>query len=106
MRFNFLVSRKSLVSPKTTTYYEVSFGHNQNNQAIRHQSELRLIKNALEYLPKSEIKQVPRQTRGIYVLCRQRKPLNGRRKRFDVVYVGMARRGIAGRLRSERGEWL
>lgn len=71
-----------------------------NNRGRMPQSELRLIKNALEYLPKSEIKQVPRRTRGIYVLYRQRKPLNGQRKRFDVVYVGMARGGIAGRLRS------
>ena len=55
------------------------------------QSELRLINKALEYLPESEIKQVPRHTRGIYVLYRQRKPLNGQRKRFDVAlwHVGL-----------------
>lgn len=64
------------------------------------QSELRLIKNALEYLPKSEIKQIPSRTRGIYVLYHQRRPLRGQRKRFDVVYVGMTRAGIASRLRS------
>jgi hypothetical protein len=63
-------------------------------------SELRLIKNALEYLPKSEIKKVPKKTRGIYVLYHQRRPMIGQRKRFDVVYVGMARRGIAGRLQT------
>jgi hypothetical protein len=60
------------------------------------QSELCLIKNAPEYLPKSELKKVPRLTRGIYVLYLQRRPLNGQRRRFDVVYVGMARRGIRG----------
>ena len=35
------------------------------------QSELRLIQSALKYLPKSEIKQISRQTRGLYVLYHQ-----------------------------------
>lgn len=64
------------------------------------QSELRLIKNALEYLPKSELNQIPKGRRGIYVLYHQRKPLNGQRRRFDVVYVGMTRNSIRGRLTS------
>jgi hypothetical protein len=43
---------------------------------------------------------VPKYTRGIYVLYHQRRQLNGQRKRFDVVYVGLARKVIAGPLRS------
>lgn len=62
-------------------------------------SELRLIKRCAEFLPQSEIKNVPAYTRGIYVLFNyHRKP-----DKYDVVYIGMAAgsktASIRGRLR-------
>lgn len=63
-------------------------------------SELRLIKNCVEYLPQSEVYRIPKLTRGIYVLYKYR-PKTGM---YDVVYVGMAggelKSGIGARLRS------
>ena len=62
-------------------------------------SELKFIKRCAEFQPKSEIKNVPGRTRGIYALLCERRKLN----KFDVIYIGMARglkSGIAGRLRS------
>ena len=65
-------------------------------------SVLRLIQNASEFESKSEIKNVPPNTRGIYVLFNKRKKKPGEKKnKFDVVYIGMARglkTGIRGRL--------
>lgn len=60
-------------------------------------SELRLIKNVLEYQPIENISLVPVKTRGIYALYQERE--GG--KVYDLVYVGMARgkeSGIRGRL--------
>jgi hypothetical protein len=62
-------------------------------------SELRLIKNALEYKSIGEIDDVPDRTRGIYALYKRKG------KFYDLVYVGMARgvkTGIKGRLRSHK----
>jgi len=61
-------------------------------------SELRLIKNALEYLPQSDIKVVPKKTRGIYVLYKRRGRASADEHHYDFVYVGMAAAGILGRL--------
>jgi adenosyl cobinamide kinase/adenosyl cobinamide phosphate guanylyltransferase len=64
-------------------------------------SELRLIKRALEYVPKENINLVPYGTRGIYALYQ--KALNG--DSYDLVYIGMARglkMGIRKRLRSHK----
>ncbi len=64
-------------------------------------SELRLIKNVLEYLPVEYINILPPRTRGIYALYKKL----GKQKRFDLVYVGMARgakSGIKGRLQTHR----
>lgn len=64
-------------------------------------SELRLIKRALEYVPKENINLVPYGTRGIYALYQ--KALNG--ENYDLVYIGMARglkMGIRKRLRSHK----
>lgn len=61
-------------------------------------SELRLIKNALEFLPKEEISDIPRGTRGIYVLYKQRGPKSASSHHYDFVYVGMASRGVVARL--------
>lgn len=62
-------------------------------------SELRLIKNVLEYQSAENIDVVPIKTRGIYALYKQSR----NKKNYDLVYVGMARgskTGIKGRLRS------
>jgi hypothetical protein len=66
-----------------------------------------LIEKAAEFLPLAESQRVPPKTRGIYLLLKQRP-----RKRYEVVYVGMASgplAGIRGRLRSHRrkksGRW-
>ena len=71
-------------------------------------SELRLIKNSLEFVPKAEITRVPIRVRGIYVLYRHRRKRNANGEPievFDVVYVGMARgnrTGVTQRLQAHR----
>ena len=68
-------------------------------------SEMRLIKNALEYQEQSEILRVPTKTRGIYVLYKRRGRKSAKSHNYDVVYVGMARglkAGMQGRLRSHQ----
>lgn len=61
-------------------------------------SEMRLIKSAMEYRPISEVDDLPKRIRGIYVLFKKRAG------HLNVVYVGMsAKRGrIRTRLRSHR----
>ncbi len=63
-------------------------------------SELRLIKRSVEEQSKDEIRLIPWDTRGMYVLLKQKK--HRRKLRYDVVYVGMARGGggIRERLRA------
>lgn len=72
-------------------------------------SELRLIKNALEYQPKSEIKRIPPGTRGIYVLYQRRGKASARSHHYDFVYIGLAARSIRSRLnihsRNKRKHW-
>ncbi len=63
------------------------------------QSELRLIKNALEYLPQTDIHTVPKGTRGIYVLYKRKGSKNAASNHYDFVYIGMASAGILGRLK-------
>lgn len=60
------------------------------------ESPLRLIKRSAEFQPLARVGLVPRGRRGLYVLYRLTTAEG--RKRFDVVYVGMATRGIRGRL--------
>jgi hypothetical protein len=60
------------------------------------ESPLRLIKRFAEFQPKERVKWVPRRRRGLYVLY-QFSESDGK-KYFDVVYVGMAKQGIRGRL--------
>ena len=62
------------------------------------ESPLRLVKRFAEFKHKDLVKQVPRSRRGLYVLYRLAED-NGK-KYYDVVYVGMATRGIRGRLES------
>ena len=62
-------------------------------------SDLKFIKRCAEFRPRTEIRNIPARTRGIYVLLSERPQL----RKFDVIYVGMARgvkSGIGGRLRS------
>lgn len=62
-------------------------------------SELKFIKRCAEFKPRTEIKNIPHNTRGIYALLHWRPKIN----KFDVVYIGMARglkSGVAGRLRA------
>ena len=79
-------------------------------------SELKLVKRCVEFCEIGEIKKIPRNTRGIYVLFKRRKKFNKRSKKwrdkYDVVYIGMARGAKSGahsRLLSHRnskeGEW-
>lgn len=49
-------------------------------------SKLKFFKRCAEFLPKEEIKNIPDNTRGIYVLSQVTKG-----KKYNVVYVGMAR---------------
>jgi hypothetical protein len=62
------------------------------------ESPLRLIKRCAEFLPKDQVDDVPGKRRGLYVLYREREDEG--RKRYDVVYVGMATLSILLRLRS------
>lgn len=60
------------------------------------QSPLRLIKRSAEFRPKQQVRRFPTGRRGLYVLyCLSEK--DGK-KHYDVVYVGMATRGIKSRL--------
>lgn len=55
-------------------------------------SELWLIKRCAEFRPRDQTGLIPKGTRGIYALLRQRPKL----RKFDVVYLGMAAGGKAG----------
>lgn len=58
---------------------------------------LTLVRRCGQWLPKSEMQDIPRGVHGIYALLRFRPRL----KKYDVVYIGMARagkRGIRSRL--------
>lgn len=59
----------------------------------------RLIQRKQEYLRKSEIDMLPRdKARGIYVLYKHTRKSDS----YNVVYVGMSRSGIRGRLLKHR----
>lgn len=61
-------------------------------------SKMKFIKRCAEFIPKEERKNIPPNTRGIYILLQK---LNT--KDYNVVYVGMARgdkTGMHGRLNS------
>jgi hypothetical protein len=62
--------------------------------------KLRLIKRMAEFQPIENVKHVPRKRRGIYVLYRRR--MRGGKEYFNVVYVGMARSGMQGRLKTHQ----
>jgi hypothetical protein len=58
-------------------------------------ASLRLVRCAVQWIPKDKIDSVPKGFRGIYALHRHRPRI----KKFDVVYVGMAEGGIGMRAR-------
>jgi hypothetical protein len=62
------------------------------------ESILRLIKRSAEFVDIADVPKVPRHRRGLYVLYNQ--VTVGGKQHFDVVYVGLARIGIRGRLAS------
>jgi hypothetical protein len=70
---------------------------------------LRLIRHCAEFRPQSEVFKIPDKTRGIYALLHH-DPEEGE-KAHNVVYIGMSRTGIKGRLmihrrsRAKRGLW-
>ena|SRR5690242_4194977 len=62
-------------------------------------SQLTFVRWCAEFRSKDAIASVPLDTRGIYALLKHRP----RRKKFDVVYIGMARlgaKGVRARLKS------
>lgn len=63
---------------------------------------LRLIQSCLEFIPKSDIRNVGPGRRGIYVLYKKQGRLKAKRikDRFDVLYIGMADFSIKSRLYS------
>ena len=62
-------------------------------------SELRLIKNALEYIPKEDAAtRIPKGTRGIYVLYKRKGSKSADSHHFDFVYIGLSERSIRGRV--------
>jgi hypothetical protein len=69
-------------------------GRAARSPASSGRSDLRLIERAEQFRPKEEVKALPRELRGIYVLYKH----HPRSNKFDVLYVGMAaagkRRGI------------
>jgi hypothetical protein len=79
-------------------------------------SELKFVKRCVEFCEIDEVRKIPSNTRGIYVLFKRRRKLNKRSKKsrdkYDVVYIGMARGAKSGahsRLdahrKSKEGEW-
>ena len=62
---------------------------------------LRLVSKCVQWMPKSDIKQVPRGLRGIYALLRYRPRL----EKYDVVYIGLSegQEGMRERLKAHAG---
>jgi hypothetical protein len=61
------------------------------------ESELKLIKRCAEFCDRSQLSKIPVNTRGIYALLKYNQKL----RKYDVVYIGMARgekTGVRGRL--------
>ena len=57
-------------------------------------SELKLIKRCFEYCEIDQIRKIPKNTRGIYVIYRRRE-VKGQ-EQYNVVYIGMARGNKSG----------
>ena len=69
------------------------------------QSELRLIKHAIEFQEQSEVDQIPGSLRGIYVLYRRKGKKSDSSHHYDLVYIGMTTSSIKRRLRAHRKSW-
>lgn len=79
-------------------------------------SELKLVKRCVEFCEIDELREIPSNTRGIYVLFKRSRRFDKRlkkwRDKYDVVYIGMARGTTSGahsRLyahsKSKKGAW-
>ena len=68
------------------------------------QSEMRLIKSVLEYLPRGDWPTIDAEVRGFSVLYNHRKR-RGNDDNFDFVYVGMAQNNVRGRLKNHANSW-
>ncbi len=70
------------------------------------QAPLRLIKRCKLYQLRGDWNPIPPITRGVYVLYRAGRPRNGRKRIFEVAYIGVGgvstapRSGVATRIRS------
>jgi hypothetical protein len=62
---------------------------------------LRLIESCAEVLPQEDVAKVPQGSRGIYVLLSHPDDAP-KKKNYEVVYIGMSRRGIRGRLEKHK----
>ncbi len=62
---------------------------------------LRLIEHCEEFLPQNDVSNLTDGIRGIYVLT-SHKPRDPKKKNYEVVYIGMSRRGVKGRLEKHR----
>jgi len=56
----------------------------------------------MEYLPQADLNLVPKGTRGIYVLYKQKGRVNASAHHFDFIYIGMASESIRSRLKRHR----
>jgi len=63
---------------------------------------MRLIKNAVEYLPIHQVYVFPESIRGLYVLYKCKGLNNNTSYHYDVVYIGMTCKNIKSRLLSHR----
>lgn len=64
-------------------------------------SRLKLIRHCAEFVEQSKVGKIPQKTRGIYALLMEKSSLAGS-KTFDVVYIGMSRSGVRGRLSAHK----
>lgn len=55
-------------------------------------SELKFIKRCAEFVPQSEYRHIPSNTRGIYALLKH----DTKKDKYNVVYIGMARGSKSG----------
>lgn len=70
------------------------------------ESELRLVRRRAEFISRDHLNELPKKLRGFYVLYRELPKSVGGRKKYEVLYIGMAtagqRGGIHGRLTAHK----
>jgi hypothetical protein len=55
-----------------------------------------MFRQGAEFVERSEIRKIPKHTRGIYALLQKRRIAG----KYDVVYIGMSKRGVQSRLKA------